>query len=171
MKTFTDNAGRAWTVALNIDAIKRIRSLAGVDLLAGDLAALVEKLLGDPVTLCDVIFAAVKPAADEQKVSDADFGRAMAGDPIDLATRALLEELVNFTPNPRDRARMARVIATAWRMIDRTADLLDARTDDQAMEREMDKALAEIERAIAAGTTPGPSSGSSPASSESTPAP
>ena len=33
MKTFTDNAGRAWTVSLTIDAAKRVRSLLGENLL------------------------------------------------------------------------------------------------------------------------------------------
>ena len=33
MKTFIDNAGRTWTVAVNVDAIKRVRDLADVNLL------------------------------------------------------------------------------------------------------------------------------------------
>lgn len=163
MKTFTDNAGRTWTVALNIDAIKRIRSLTAVDLLSEDLGGVVQRLIRDPVTLCDCVYAAVKPAADQAGVSDEDFGRSMAGDPIDQATRALLEELVNFTPNPRDRARMARVIATAWRMIDSAQDMLDQRTSEAALTREMQTVLAELEK-----QADGRSSGSLPASPGST---
>jgi len=30
MKTFTDNADRTWTVTINVDAIKRVRSLVQV---------------------------------------------------------------------------------------------------------------------------------------------
>ena len=33
MKTFTDTAGRAWDVVVNVDTIKRVRDLLGVNLL------------------------------------------------------------------------------------------------------------------------------------------
>ena len=36
MRTFTDNAGHAWTLSLTIDAAKRVKGLLGVNLL--DLA-------------------------------------------------------------------------------------------------------------------------------------
>ena len=48
--------------------------------------------------LCDVVYAACTPEADARSVTDEDFGRAMAGDAIELATTALLEELVDFFP-------------------------------------------------------------------------
>ena len=32
MRTFTDNAGRTWTVAINVAAVKRVRGLIKVDL-------------------------------------------------------------------------------------------------------------------------------------------
>ena len=27
MKTFTDNTGRVWTIAINVDAVKRVKAL------------------------------------------------------------------------------------------------------------------------------------------------
>ena len=33
MKTFADNAGRTWTVAVNVDAIQRGKALARMDLM------------------------------------------------------------------------------------------------------------------------------------------
>ena len=33
MKTFNDNAGRTWTVAINVDCIKRVKALLDVNLL------------------------------------------------------------------------------------------------------------------------------------------
>jgi hypothetical protein len=33
MQTFADNTGRKWTVCVNVDAIKRVRSLLGINLL------------------------------------------------------------------------------------------------------------------------------------------
>ena len=59
---------------------------------------LLEKLINDPILLCDVIYCVCMEEADSRGVSDEDFGRAMAGDAIELATTALLEELVDFFP-------------------------------------------------------------------------
>src|SRR5690606_18405993 len=98
MKTFNDNAGRTWTVAINVDAIKRVKSLLGVNLLDAVEGKLIEQLVSDPVMLCDVLYVLCKPEADAKQVSDEDFGRSMAGDAIDHGTTCLLEELVDFFP-------------------------------------------------------------------------
>ena len=126
MKTFTDTAGREWTIELHTTAIKRIRSLTGVDLLADDGAGVVAKLIRDPELLCDVVYAAVQPQADERGVSDEDFGRAMHGDPIGAATEALVDELVSFCPNPRDRAALGKAVAAMYDVMDKARDLVEA---------------------------------------------
>lgn len=150
MKTFTDNAGRDWTVEVNVSALKRIKGLTGTDLLEAIDGPLVERLIRDPVLLCDVVYAACKPQADERGVSDEDFGRAMAGDAIDRATAALLEELVAFCPSPRDRANLGRVLQA-------TRDEL---TSAGALDAIAESALRE--------PTPGEPSGVAPASPGST---
>ena len=101
MKTFTDNAGRTWTVVVNVDAIKRVRGLLSVDLLSIVEGTLIDRLIRDPVLLCDIVYAVCKPEADARGISDEEFGRSMAGDAIEHATTALLEELVDFFPSPR----------------------------------------------------------------------
>ncbi|MEW6249198.1 MAG: hypothetical protein AB1716_01000 [Planctomycetota bacterium] len=159
MKTFTDNAGRTWTVAINVDAIKRVRGLLGVDLLEIVEGKLIERLCRDPVLLCDVVYAVCKPAADTQGISDEEFGRAMAGDAIEHATKALLESLVNFSPSPRDRANLQRVLTTTWRVLDKARDVVEARLATVDPERIVAQALAES----------GSSSGSAPGSSASSP--
>jgi hypothetical protein len=55
--------------------------------------------------------------------------RAMAGDAIDGAAKAFLEELADLTPSPRDRARARKVMEATWRLIDRAQDVLDAKAD------------------------------------------
>ncbi|MCK4660506.1 MAG: hypothetical protein KAV82_13370 [Phycisphaerae bacterium] len=72
MKSFTDNAGRSSTIAINVDAIKRVRGLLDVDLLKIVEGTLIEKLIRDPVLLCDVVYAVCKPEADAKDVSDED---------------------------------------------------------------------------------------------------
>lgn len=103
MKNFTDNAGRDWIVEINVSALKRIKGLTGTDLLEAIDGPLVERLIRDPVLLCDVVYAACKPQADERQVSDEDFGRAMAGDAIDRGPPAAV--------GPRRHVRLARLQA------------------------------------------------------------
>ncbi len=160
MKTFTDNAGRTWTVAINVDVIKRVRGLLEVDLLSILDGKLVERLYRDPVLLCDVVYAVCKPEADAKEVSDEEFGRAMAGDAIEHATKALLEELVGFSPSPRDRANLQRVLETTWNVMDKARDVIEARLATVNTEEIVAQALA----------TSGSSSGAVPALSASSPA-
>lgn len=168
MRTFKDNQGREWTVEITVAAIKRVRGLAGVDLmevLEGS-NGLIEKLVRDPVLLCDVIYAACKPQADERQVSDEAFGASMAGDAIEHATAALLEELVDFCPSPRDRANLGRVLKATRDVMDKARDVVERRIDDLidggALERAVLEAVPPTVEAAAGG-----SSGSAPASSAS----
>ncbi len=159
MKTFTDNAGRTWTLAINVEVLKRVRGLVDVNLLDIIDGKLIERLYRDPVLLCDVVYAVCKPEADARSVSDEDFGRAMAGDAIEHATKALLEELVLFSPSPRDRANLQRVLETTWRVMDKARDLVEARLATVDAEQIVAQALV----------TFGTSSGSAPESPASTP--
>ncbi len=162
MKTFKDNAGNEWSVEINVSALKRIRSLTGTDLLevisGGDL---LERLMRDPVLLCDILYALVKPQADQKQISDETFGAAMAGDAIDSATAALLDELVAFCPSPRDRANLGRVLMVVRSAMDKARDVVEARLEGGEIERIVEEAINE--------TTSGGSSGAAPASSASTP--
>ncbi|MBK8915045.1 MAG: hypothetical protein IPM64_10685 [Phycisphaerales bacterium] len=159
MKTFNDNAGRTWTIAIHVDAIKRVRGLLNVDLLEIVEGRLVERLYRDPILLCDVVYAVCKPEADALGVSDEEFGRAMAGDAIERATTALLEELVGFSPSPRDRANLQRVLTTTQAVLEKARDAVEARLTQLNPDELVAHALA----------TSGASSGTPPGSSASNP--
>ena len=161
MKQFTDNAGRIWTIAINVDAIKRVKGLLDVNLLEIVEGTLIERLIRDPVLLCDVVYVVCKPEADEKNVSDEDFGRAMAGDAIEHATKAVLEELVVFSPSPRDRANLQRVLETTYRVMDKARDMVEAKLTSNELEKSIEQALQSAND----------SSSSAPASSVSNPGP
>lgn len=154
MRVFRDNAGREWSVEINVAALKRVKSLVGVDLLGVLDGTLVERLIRDPVLLCDAVYAVCKPQADERSVGDEDFGRAMAGDAIEHATEALLEELVSFCPSPRDRQNLGRVLKATRQVMDKARDLVEARLASGELEKAAEQALRTL----------GSSSGSAPAS-------
>jgi hypothetical protein len=159
MKTFTDTQGRVWTIAVTVDAIKRVRALTGTDLLAVAGGDLLERLSTDPVLLADVLYAVVQPEADAKQVTDADFGRALAGDVIGTATAALLGDIVDFFPAPK-RALLAKALGKLTEVQTLALAAASARVDALDAGNLIDQALA----------TDGPSSGASPASSVATPA-
>ncbi len=160
MKTFKDTESREWQIAVNVASIKRVRDLAGVDLLAIVEGTLLERLAADPVMLVDVIYALCKPQSDQRQVTDEQFGQAMAGDAIEQATAGLLEELTDFFPNRRDRASLRRVLETTRGAMERARDLIEQRIESGEIEKIAEQALARLNG----------SSGAAPASSASTPA-
>lgn len=160
MKTFNDNAARSWTVQVNVDAIKRVRDLAQVNLLEVVEGKLLERLISDPILLCDVIYCLCKPEADTKGVTDVDFGRAMAGDAIDGATTALLEELVDFFPQAKRRV-LAKALAKLQKLQTAALAAVETRLDSPELDRQMALRLAQLENSF----------GSAPESLASPPAP
>ena len=155
MAQFTDNAGHTWIVTLNVDVVKRVRSLCGLDLLdVGSLTRLAE----DPVLLCDVVYAVCKSQADDAEVTDEDFGRAMAGDAIEAASAALVEEISNFFPS-RLRGVLKKATAKMSKLQDVMLEAAEAKIESGELEEAVKRLML------------GESSTSSPESSGSIPAP
>ena len=109
MKTFTDSRGRAWEVELNIRQMKRVRDTLGIDLVNVISAArdgsvstdTLERVANDPILLVDILWVLCEGQAKPAGVTDDDFGSSLAGDSISDATRAFLDELVDFFPGAR----------------------------------------------------------------------
>jgi hypothetical protein len=160
LKTFTDNGGRTWTVSLNVTTLKQVKSLCGVDLMdaVNDGGKLLERLASDPVLLCDVIFAICKDQAEAKSVTDVDFGGGMAGDPIESATTALLEELVDFFPRGK-REVLRRALQKMRTYEEKFLKAAHLKLDDPRMDDAVEKRIAGF-----LSSTPGDSSGSAPGS-------
>jgi hypothetical protein len=142
VKTFKDNAGRTWTIAVTVDAVKRVRDLLKEDLL--DVENVLKRLMVDPILLCDVIYCVCKPQADAEQVTDVQFGQAMAGDTIAHAKTALVEEIVNFSPDPRDRENLGMAVEKFNAMADRARELIKTRLQSPALTREIEAALSAV---------------------------
>lgn len=151
MKTFNDNAGRTWTVAIHVECIKRVKTLLDINLLEAVEGKLLERLVSDPILLCDTLYAICKPEADARQVSDEDFGRAMAGDAIDHATTALLEELVDFFPSGK-RQVLAKALAKLKNLEAKAVDLATKRLEDPALDQRLMEAMEKIDLPV---TMPG----------------
>ena len=121
MRTFKDCEGRTWSVTLNVLQMKRIRANLGVDLVnvialdsGGKVKVdLVDRIANDPCLLVDILWVCVEEEAKAAGVTDEQFGRSLAGDAIEDATRAFLDELVDFFPGAKrlfaSRSRCARL--------------------------------------------------------------
>lgn len=164
MKTFTDNTGRPWQVAINVDAVKRVKGLLSIDLMDATEGKLLERLIGDPILLCDIIYALCKPQADASGISDEDFGRAMAGDAIEAATAAMLEELVDFFPSRR-RALLGKAVGKLRNLEAMVMTAAENRLDSPELERQLQESVRVLLQ------NAGRPYGDSPGLSASTPAP
>lgn len=168
MKSFADNAGRTWMLQVNVGTIRRVRALCDLDLAniiqlepgKTPKVDLLEQLAGDPVLLVDVLYAVCKEEADHKKISDEEFGRAMAGDAIEHATAALLDEIIDFFPEAK-RQVFSKILSATRRFQNKTKQALTAMLSDPALDNQIDDALERLTS----------SSGSSPESPESIPIP
>ena len=109
MRQFTDTKDRVWDVELNVRQMKRVRDILGIDLVnviqAGKDGAVatdtLDRVANDPILLVDILWVLCEGQAKAAGVTDDDFGSSLAGDSIADATRAFLDELVDFFPGAR----------------------------------------------------------------------
>ena len=154
MKTFKDNQDRKWTVTINVSAIKRVRAELDLDLLEAIEGTLLERMVSDPILLCDILYVLVKPEADAKGISDEDFGQALAGDAIDRACQAFIGELVDFFPKGR-REVLAEAVAKVREIEAKVLDRTMARLRSVETDALIEKALADTEPPPSAPPKPG----------------
>ena len=131
MKTFTDSKGRSWEVELNIRQMKRVRDTLGIDLVNVISASkdgtvstdTLERVANDPILLVDILWVLCEGQAKPAGVTDDDFGSSLAGDSIEEATRAVLDELVDFFPGAR-RLYLRKAVDLARKYERESADVL-----------------------------------------------
>jgi hypothetical protein len=89
----------------------------------------------DPVLLRRRALRALPTEADRLAVTDEEFGRSMAGDAIEHATQAILEDFVSFCPNPRDRKNLRRVVSAMWTTMEKARDVRGVADRDRTCSR------------------------------------
>ena len=170
MRTFKDCEGRTWSVTLNVLQMKRIRANLGVDLvnvialdaggkvkvdlvdrIANDPCLLVDRIANDPCLLVDILGVCVEEEAKAAGVTDEQFGRSLAGDAIEDATRAFLDELVDFFPGAK-RLFLKKAVELSRKYAGEMTVALEKALEDPELERRVEESMR--------------SSASSPASSE-----
>ena len=155
MKTFTDTAGRTWTLSLTLGTAMAVKAKLDVDLLqpeAGD-PPLLTRLGTDEMLLGEVLCAMLEKQFESHKVTDDDVRAAFDGQTLLAAQKAFYEELIDFFRS-RGRNDRAKAVAKQMAMIDAAVTAIETRIDG-----------IDVDETIA-----GAMSGESPEASESIPA-
>ena len=132
MRQFTDTKERVWEVELNVRQMKRVRDILGIDLVnviqAGKDGAVatdtLDRVANDPILLVDILWVLCEGQAKAAGVTDDDFGSSLAGDSISDATRAFLDELVDFFPGAR-RLFLKKAVDLARKYETENAEMLE----------------------------------------------
>lgn len=111
MSEFVDEAGRKWSLRVDVNALRKVRSKRGIDLakIIGSQEEL-NKLIDDPCLWVDIIWDLIEQQASTQQVTPQMFGEALAGDAFESASSALLEAIIDFFPAGR-REILRRLLA------------------------------------------------------------
>ena len=118
MKSFTDAAGRTWTLALNLGTALGVKAKLGVDLLQPEAGEppLLTRLGTEELLLGEVLCALLEGQFEAQRVTAADVRAAFDGRTLQAAQQAFYEELADFF-RQRGRGDRARAVETQRRLI------------------------------------------------------
>ena len=148
MRQFTDTKERVWDVELNVRQMKRVRDVLGIDLVnviqAGKDGAVatdtLDRVANDPILLVDILWVLCEVQAKAAGVTDDDFGSSLAGDSISDATRAFLDELVDFFPGAR-RLFLKKAVDLARKYETETLGLLEKALNSPEFEERLKTSL------------------------------
>lgn len=169
MASFKDDKGRSWLINITASTVRRVKELTGVYLpsLADDQFKGFNDLAQDVVLFLDVLYAVVQPDAEKNGVTIEQLGDALGGDACERAAEAFTNGIVDFFHESR-----RGVLRTLLEKSKRFRTLMTAKAEKELETLDPQKMVDEW----LANQNPSPielkdSSGSVPASSDSTPAP
>ena len=180
MKTFTDAAGRTWTISLNLGTAMAVRDKLGVDLLQPEAGypgpegtPLLTRLGTDELLLGEVLCALLERQFETHQVSETDVRAAFDGQTLLAAQQAFYEELIDFF-RLRGRNDRAKAVAKQMALIDAAVTAIETRIDtldvSGIVEQTMNGQQKDLSRRSPEGTkTGGAMSGSLPEASASIP--
>lgn len=148
MTNFTDAKGRSWSLSVTVQTLRQVRARCDINLTDIILlrpgerpdTSLLERLANDPILLVDVLYAILEDEAEARQVDEKMFGEAMAGDAIEAATAALLDEVIAFFPQAK-RLTLQRLMAVSRRFAEEQKKALQTLLESHALEKEVVQAL------------------------------
>lgn len=146
MPVFKAN-GKEWKVSLDAPTITELRKELEVDFGAVD-GKVFERMEADPVLLVNVLWVICRGQANGMK--DEDFGRALVGDAIEDATKALNQAWLDFFPTGK-RSLLLSLSQKQAALTDKAMELAIAKINDPTLEtRLLEAAEAKMTRDLEA---------------------
>ena len=148
MHNFTDNQHRTWQIALNVYEMKRIRAALGIDpvnVIALDKQGevkvdMIDRIANDPCLLVDILWTICESQAKEEGITDVEFGSSLAGESIEEATKAFLDELVDFFPGAK-RLFLKKAVELARKYADEMKATLEKALESPELEDKLKAAM------------------------------
>lgn len=106
MPEFKDNEGRNWTVHVACAEVECVRKKLGIDLLDPKQFG---EVISDPIA-CAAVLAVCCQTEARSGVDRESFMRAIWGDVVDDARKALAEAVIRFFPGRARRDEMTRAM-------------------------------------------------------------
>jgi hypothetical protein len=149
LKTFTDAAGRTWTITLNLGTAMAVKDKLGIDLLQPeaprqgdrDGPPLLTALGTDEMLLGEVLCAMLEGQFAAHKVTEEDVRAAFDGRTLLAAQKAFYEELIDFFRS-RGRNDRAKAVAKQMAMIDAAVNAMETRIDGIDPRKVVDEAMS-----------------------------
>lgn len=144
VRSFTDAEGRTWRIRITTHEVRQVRDTLGRWLpdAANPASEFCQEISSDPVLLVDVLYVVCRSQAEERRVSDEDFGRALAGDAIWEASCALLEAVCDFFPSQAQRDARRALVDRSKRVVKLLENQLTAAAENQELDRRIDALFA-----------------------------
>jgi hypothetical protein len=143
MKTFTDAAGRTWTMALNLGTALTVKSKLGIDLLQPEAGEppLLTRLGTDELLLGEVLCALLDSQFVAHKVTESEVRLAFDGKTLLAAQKAFYEELEDFFRS-RGRVDRAQAVAAQARLIQKATAAIEQKLAAIDIDAMIDGALS-----------------------------
>lgn len=151
MTRFKDKNDKEWRIEITMGTIKTVRELLCIDLMESikkdGESNLSFELMLNPEMLVDILFVVCMDQADAEKITDIQFAALMGGDAIELATEALLGEIVNFSPKLLRKPMMA-AMAKSMEIMEAGAKHVTDRMASVNVQKILDKNKASLDKHI-----------------------
>ena len=136
MKIWKDAEGHAYETRITVAEVRDVKTELGINLMDIATGDLLQRISEDVILLCDILYVINRSQAKEYGIDDVQFGRNLYGDALEEATRAFMEEMINFFPNQRTRQLLTKAMTKGQERMDKALDLAE-----KTLEEELNKPI------------------------------
>jgi hypothetical protein len=146
MKTFKDNAGHDWNIALNIGTAMLVKDRLAIDLLQPEQGdpPLITRLGSDEYLLAEVISLLLESQFEAQKVDESQIYQFFDGLTFARAHEAFYEELIDFFQS-RGRSDRAATVQKQMTMLLKGVKAVVTKIDGFNMDAVIDKTMKKVD--------------------------